>query len=197
MSKTKSGAPYSRPARNGQITRQQEKFLKYILEGDIQREAYLKAYPSKKCCKSNTIDMAASKLMAKPHIKKRYAEMLEEVRKKELEECAWSRAEAIRTLKTVIQRNMEEMERIDAAANEEIEYLKEILAQAKENKDISKAAAMLETILKKKQRRHRSTIHNDGITKAVSELNKMQGYHEQTINMNGTVVFEGEDELED
>ena len=45
--------------------------------------------------------------------------------------------------------------------------------------------------------RRASQVNNKGITEAVAELNKMQGFNEETINMNGSVVFSGEEDLED
>ena len=52
-------------------------------------------------------------------------------------------------------------------------------------------------ILKQRKLRRASQVNNKGIIDAVAELNKMQGFNEETINMNGTVVFAGEEELED
>ena len=61
------------------------------------------------------------------------------------------------------------------------------------------AAVLVQLMLKQRKSRRASQVNNKGIIDAVAELNKMQGFNdnEETINMNGTVIFTGEEELED
>ena len=104
----------------------------------------------------------------------------------------WTREESIETLRYVIDVNKRDLDRIQDAAEEELELLQKQIEENPEN-----AAVLVQLMLKQRKSRRASQVNNKGITDAVAELNKMQGFNEETINMNGTVVFTGEDELED
>jgi hypothetical protein len=104
----------------------------------------------------------------------------------------WTREQSIETLRYVIDINKKDLERINKAFEEELEMLQKLMQE-----DPEKAPLYLEQILKQRKLRRASKVNNQGIIDAVAELNKMQGFNEETINMNGTVVFTGEEELED
>jgi predicted Zn-dependent protease len=163
-----------------------------LLKGNTQRQAYLKAYPSKKKWKDSSIDTAASNMLKHDKVKTRYEQLLNKMREKEQEKTMWTREESIETLRYVIDINKKDLNRIQDAAEEELELLQK---QIKENPD--QAAVLVQLMLKQRKSRRASQVNNKGITDAVAELNKMQGFNEETINMNGTVVFTGEDELEE
>jgi hypothetical protein len=114
------------------------------------------------------------------------------MRERETEKTRWTREQSIETLRYVIDVNRKDLERIDRAAEEELELLHQMMIE-----DPERATSYIKEILKKRKARRASQVNNKGITDAVAELNKMQGFNEETINLNGTVVFEGEDELED
>lgn len=174
------------------ITKAQEIFVNELIRGKSQRQAFLRAYPEKASWKWSSIDSAASSLLKKEKVAKRYDVLMNRIRAAELEKTKWTREQAIETLKGVIKRNVEEHERIQAAIDDEIERLLE-----KIKKNPRKAEEYTRELLRKRKARIVSSTHNAGIISAVSELNKMQGFNEETINLNGSVVFSGEDQLED
>ena len=175
-----------------ELTRAQEVFINELIKGKSQRQAFLKAYPNKASNQWNSIDSAASTLLKQPKVTKRYNELRERIRAKEQAETQWTREQAIKTLRGIINKNQEEYDRIQAVIEEEIEAL---LEKIKANP--KKAVKLTEELIRKRKSRIVTATHNAGIISAVSELNKMQGFNEETINLNGSVVFSGEDQLED
>lgn len=178
--------------RYNKLTSAQEKFIQELIKGSTQRAAYKKAYPKRRNWKDGSIDCEASKLFKKPQIRQRYDELLQKFRSREEEKSRWSREEAIKTLRFVVDKNKQEIERIQDAAEEELELLAEQIKIEPE-----RANALIKEMIQKRKSRRISSIHNAGIVSAVAELNKMQGYNEENINLNGVVTFVGEDELED
>jgi hypothetical protein len=63
------------------LTKPQETFIQELLKGNTQRQAYLKAYPSKKKWKESSVDTAASNLLKNDKVKTRYTEVLNKMRK--------------------------------------------------------------------------------------------------------------------
>ena len=175
-----------------ELTRAQEVFINELIKGKSQRQAFLKAYPSKASNQWNSIDSAASTLLKQEKVTKRYNELRKQIRAKEQAETQWTREQAIKTLRGIIDKNQEEYDRIQAVIEEEIETL---LEKIKANP--KKAVKLTEELIRKRKSRIVTATHNAGIISAVSELNKMQGFNEETINLNGSVVFSGEDQLED
>ena len=182
----------ARTASKNSLTKPQEKFIQELLKGNTQRQAYIKAYPSKKNWKENSLDSNASTLFKQQKVRQRYDELLNEMREIETEKTKWTREQSIETLRYVIEVNKKDLERIEAAAEEELELLHRMMIE-----DPERATLYIKEILKKRKARRASQVNNKGITDAVAELNKMQGFNEETINLNGQVVFSGEDELED
>ena len=62
------------------IEPEEERFLRGLLEGKSQREAYKEAYPHRAKWKPRTIDTKASELFNRSDIKGRYEEMKQEAR---------------------------------------------------------------------------------------------------------------------
>lgn len=182
----------ARTASKDTLTKPQEIFIQELLKGNTQRQAYLKAYPSKKKWKESSLDSAASSLLKNEKVKTRYEQLLNSMREKEQEKTMWTREQSIETLRYVIDVNKKDLERINKAFEEELETLQKLMQE-----DPEKAPQYLREILKQRKLRRASKVNNQGIIDAVAELNKMQGFNEETINMNGTVVFTGEEELED
>ncbi len=174
------------------LTERQEIFVQELVKGNTQRQAMLKAYPSRKNWKENSIDAAASTLFKNDKVRKRYDELLQQVREEETKKTMWTREQSIETLRYVVDVNKKDLERINKAAEEELELLQRLMLE-----DPEKAPQYLQQILKQRKSRRASQVNNKGITDAVAELNKMQGFNEETINLNGTVMFTGEEELED
>lgn len=174
------------------LSKAQEIFIQELVKGTTQRKAYITAYPKRKNWKESSIDVEASKLFSNSKVKQRYDELLQQVREKETELTMWTREESIRTLREVIEVNKKDIKRINDAYEQELEMLQKTLLE-----NPSKAPRLLKEIIKQNKTRRASQVNNKGITDAVAELNKMQGFNEENINLNGTVVFEGENELED
>lgn len=173
------------------LTPQQEKFVNLLVQGLTQRQAFLKAYPNTKM-KQGTIDNYASRIFRTPKVFARYQELLTEFREREKEKSGWTREQSIETLRFVIDTNKKDLERIQDAAIEELEFLK---LQMETNPELT--PALIEKMIQQKKKTRANKTNNDALISATSALNQMLGYNEQTINMNGQVVFEGESELEE
>lgn len=171
---------------------QLEMFVQALVRGMSGSEAMLYAYPERKTWKPDSLKSQAYKLIHRPNVKARYDELLEEFRNREREKTGWTREQSIQALKFVIDSNKKDVERIYEAYEQELEELQK---QIEQNPELAQDLLSLKI---KQRKKLRSTItNNNGIIAAVAELNKMQGYNEQNVNMNGMVVFQGDDNLED
>lgn len=175
-------------------TLQEEKFINRLLQGDTQAEAYKYAYPASRVSSPSVLNDVASKLFRRERVNARYNELLAEMRERELVKTGWTREQAIETLKFVILSNKKDMERVSQAYDEEIEMLQEAISKADNAEMVTKL--MLEMLRTKKKVRS-SMTNNNALIGAVAELNKMQGFNEQNINMNASVIFQGEEDLQD
>lgn len=174
------------------LTRPQEVFIHRLVDGMTQRQAYLKAYPARKKWKDISIDSTASELLKSPRVQARYQEVLKEMRLDEQSKSKWSRDQSIRSLREVIDRNEQDLVRIGRTYEEELDELqKKVLLEPE------KASWYVGLMIERNKERRVSSVHNTGIIGAVSELNRMQGFNEENINLNQSVVFFGEDKLED
>lgn len=174
------------------LTIEQDIFVNELVKGKSQRQAFLVAWPHKAAWQWNSIDAAASAEFRKQPVRARYNSLILKLRNKEQRKTEWTRDQAIKTLKDVIDRNKDEQERIQAAINDEIEVLLE-----KIHKNPSKAEKYTKELLTKRKARITSNTYNTGIINAVSELNKMEGFNEENINLNGSIVFSDENKLEE
>lgn len=175
------------------LTVQQELFVHELLKDPKHNQvsAYKKAYPNSQNWKSG-VNAAASKLANDPKIKARFDELFDEFVAREKEKTGWTREQAIEHLQFVITANRRDLERIEQAAEDELEFLAE---QIEKNPEM--ALELTQEMLKKRQKTRANMTNNTGIISAVTELNKMSGFNEQTVNLNGSVIFTGEDELEE
>lgn len=164
------------------LTAKQEKFCQEIASGATQREAMLKAYPSRKNWTQQSLDVAASQLMNNKLIIRRLSELRASTEKKVI----WNRTRALNEINYVLEMNKKDMARIQDAYQDEIDMLegkilqitasiaeckdmKQVIAKTKEVQDISEKIAKL-----KKQKRVNSTNIN-GILNATKILNRMYG----------------------
>lgn len=173
------------------LTAKEEKFVNLLVQGLTQRQAYKGAYDTSRI-KDGTIDVYASRIFKKPKVFARYQELLEEFRAREKEKTGWTREQSIETLRFVIDTNKKDLERIQEAAIEELEELQK---QVKQNPEL--APQLIQLMIQQKKKTRANKTNNDALISATSALNQMLGYNEQTINMNGQVVFEGENDLEE
>lgn len=174
------------------LTSKQEMFVRELVKGKSQYAAYLIAYPKSTGWLRNTVDCEASLLRKHPKVSKRYNELIKDVRKKEAKKMLWTREKSINALSYIVEVNTQDIERVCDTIEDELEILCQKIEQEPEN-----AAKYTKELIRLRKSKRASTINNKGVTDAVAELNKMMGYNEQTINMNGSVVFEGENDLED
>lgn len=174
------------------VTKAQEIFINEIIKGNSQRRAFLKAYPKKASWKWNSIDTAASVLFKMDKVAKRYNEIMSQIRADEVSKAKWTREMAIETLRDIIIKNQKEYERIQETLNKEVEILLD-----KIKKNPHKAGTYTRELHQKLRARVVTATHNTGVIAAVAELNKMQGFNEENINLSASVVFSEEDLLED
>ncbi len=76
------------------LTAKREKFVRGLVAGLSQRQAYYEAYPNSKKWKPETVDNKASKLFKENEILARYNELMEEHNAKAL----WTREKAVKDL---------------------------------------------------------------------------------------------------
>lgn len=170
------------------IAQAEEIFVQEILKGRSQRHAYIAAYPDRANLAPNGLDTQACLLWKKKHIKERYKEILAKVSEEETRKTLWTREESILNLKEIIRVNMQDIERNSQSLETELTQLYEQLIQHPEN------AKSIQLAIQKNQRTKRtSTVNNKGVLDAIAELNKMLGFAQENLNVNGgTIVFTGE-----
>lgn len=167
-------------------------FINELLKGKSQRQSYLVAYPERFTWSPGSLDVSASELFNSPKVKARYEAKLAKIQEKEQKEVQWTREQSIQNLRYVIERNREDVDRIEQAIEMEISLLAK---QIQDNPE--EAPYLVQSLLAKQRARRMTNTNNTGIIAAVAELNKMQGFNEENINMSSTVVFSGASDLED
>lgn len=167
-------------------------FVNAILQGKTQKDAYLLAFPDKANVQISQLYIEACKFFKRPAVQKEYQKLLTEFQEKEKVKTEWTREQAIETLRFVVDTNKRDLLRINQAADEELEILQEKILQEPKN-----AAKLVQELIRKRKQRRATAVNNEGIIKAAAVLNQMHGYNEETVNLNGSVVFSGENELED
>ena len=88
------------------LTAKREKFVRGLVAGLSQRQAYYEAYPNSKKWKPETVDNKASKLFKENEILARYNELMEEHKDKAL----WTREEAVNELKWLYKQAIKSIE---------------------------------------------------------------------------------------
>ena len=91
------------------LTAKREKFVRGLVAGLSQRQAYYEAYPNSKKWKPETVDNKASKLFKENEILARYNELMEEHKDKAL----WTREEAVNELKWLYKQAIKSIEEQD------------------------------------------------------------------------------------
>ena len=108
--------------------------------------------------------------------------------------CIRDREESIEKLRYVIATCQNEMERVNQAFEEELQFLQE---QIEEEEDPRVIKSLVNKMIKLRQKNHLNKIQVTGIVDAVSELNTMHGFNENNVNVNSAVSLVGEEDLED
>ena len=88
------------------LTAKREKFVRGLVAGLSQRQAYYEAYPNSKKWKPETVDNKASKLFKENEILARYNALMEEHKNKAL----WTREEAVNELKWLYKQAIKSIE---------------------------------------------------------------------------------------
>ena len=91
------------------LTAKREKFVRGLVSGLSQRQAYYEAFPNSKKWKPETVDNKASKLFKENEILARYNALMEEHKNKAL----WTREEAINELKWLYQQAIKSIKEQD------------------------------------------------------------------------------------
>ena len=91
------------------LTAKREKFVRGLVSGLSQRQAYYEAFPNSKKWKPETVDNKASKLFKENEILARYNALMEEHKNKAL----WTREEAINELKWLYKQAIKSIEEQD------------------------------------------------------------------------------------
>ncbi len=174
----------------------QNRFVMAIINGSTLSDAILEAYPHTKALSPTARSSKGGKL-------KRVPKIAEAIEKRSIQlqqaceiEAKWERSDSIKTLRDVIDRNVNELNRINDAFETETDALLDAIDR--EEDEMAKAALMADYIKQQKTRRI-SKIHNSAIIESVSELNKMQGYNLTNfeIGSDAVVQFVGEEEIPD
>lgn len=88
------------------LTAKQEKYVQGLVAGLSQRKAYREAYPNSLQWKDATVDNNAYKLMKNTEVLTRYNALMDEHKEKAL----WTREEAVKTLKWLLDKSMQSIE---------------------------------------------------------------------------------------
>lgn len=102
-SKIKSGHSKER-----MLTPKQEKFVRELLKGKSQREAYKIAYPASLSWKENTVDSRASVLMKNEKVSKRYEELKRKTEEKVTYDAAQVKDTIISTMMAIVNADVAE-----------------------------------------------------------------------------------------
>lgn len=173
------------------LTQGQEIFIREVVNGRSHIEAHKIAYPKSKSSDKVRSDIAY-RIMSKPAVRERYEQLLQEMREREQEKQIWTRELATENLRFLVEEHRREIVRIQQAYEEELEILAKNLKEHPEQAD-----QIISKMISAKKSTRIDFTSSKGMTAAIAELNKMQGFNEQNVNVNGTVLFEGEDDLQD
>lgn len=177
------------------LTLPEDEFAKLIVNGEELKRAYSIAFPDAIIgLTDEEIIYEARKLARTKRISKRRAEILQEARDQLRGDRQWKFDNSVTTLEYVINKITEEIENVESAHYEELEYLQFLMDM---EQDERKKEKLYERLLKKQQWKHLTQAQLQNMTMAVSELNDMHGFNEENINLNAPIIFVGEEELED
>jgi hypothetical protein len=123
----------------------QEAFVRALLEGKTQKDAYLEAFPRSVNWKRDSVIQEACKLAHKPEVRKRYRELLDEAAM----ESVMTRAERMKMLSGMAQDDSlyakARMQAVDILNKMDGEYVKKI--EATISTDVAEIAEKVEAIL--------------------------------------------------
>jgi hypothetical protein len=114
MSKKKQ----SKATADDRLTKQQEKYVNYLIRGDSQRQAYMKAYPNSKKWKPSSVDAEASKMLAIPKVSTRHRELMQDVKDNLVKDTIATQQEALEFFTRLMRR--EEKEQVVASQSRKV-----------------------------------------------------------------------------
>lgn len=114
MSKKKQ----SKATADDRLTKQQEKYVNYLIRGDSQRQAYMKAYPNSKKWKPSSVDAEASKMLAIPKVSTRHRELMQDVKDNLIKDTIATQQEALEFFTRLMRR--EEKEQVVASQSRKV-----------------------------------------------------------------------------
>lgn len=98
----------SKATTDDRLTKQQEKYVNYLIRGDSQRQAYMKAYPNSKKWKPSSVDAEASKMLAIPKVSTRHDELMQKVKESLVEDTIATQQEALEFFTRMMRRELKE-----------------------------------------------------------------------------------------
>ena len=138
-------------------------------------EAYNIAYPAKK--ENRSKEHCSSKgrtLLKKPNVAKRYKEMTDNMKENLIQQGLWTKEEAIEKLREILNKNIQEQERINETFNAEIDLL---LIKIQEADTVDKKEKLLNQVMQLRKSIRNNSINNNAILSAIDQLNKMHGFN--------------------
>ena len=108
----------SKATTDDRLTKQQEKYCNFIVQGDTQQLAYQKAYPHTKTWKENSIAVEASKLSKQPKIILRISQLKERVSEELVKDTIATQQEALEFFTRLMRR--EEKEQVVASQSRKV-----------------------------------------------------------------------------
>lgn len=191
------------------LTRSQEMYAEYLMQGYSQRKAYILAYPEAKDMKPSTVDLLAYKLFHTADLKKRYDELCEIRTEENIKKAIWTREMALGELKNILENNKKEYYRYEEAYIDEItmydkqinertemiEHPKTYLSK-KRKAEIEQEIDQLKMAKIKCNRRWQSNKSvNEAILQSVVQMNSMLGFNEKEekkVEVQAQVIFQND-----
>lgn len=176
-----------------------EVFCRHVAKGLTVGEAYLKAYPRLSKESWSALGYKGKVLAQRSLVAKRIDELRKIERAKMEAQATWEKFDSVLALKKVVQSNLNDIERVQSAINDEISLLQKSLDKAIEDGNQEDANRILKKLFNSRKQRASSMYNNVGVVSAVTELNQLQGFYpekeKEGTNVTATVVFKNEDQL--
>lgn len=183
------------------VSIEEEEFVSRILMGESGADAFRNTFPHSQSWTAQSVTSAAWRLRRKQKIKDRIEERRKEILALQDQEFKWTYDKSVKELMTVINRANTDLDRVDFATNEQLQYIEMMISKYEDDdseEGVKERNKWMSKYFSTKKSRRVTLSQTDSIIKAASELNKMHGFN-NTTNITGTatVIFKGEEDLID
>lgn len=172
---------------------EEEGFCMDIALGAGYAEAFKHWFPER-AVKVKSLGASGYQLAQRPKMANRIMELVKAREDQNTKALEWTRTKSIEKLHYVINCCQAEINRVNKAFEDELQFLEE---QINETSDPAEIRKLVNKMIKLRQKSHLNKIQISGITDAIAELNTMHGFNESNVNINSAVSFVGEEDLED